>query len=151
MISLVRAEATDPYVIYSATVGAQLQFGKGPQVVAVTITPTTLAVTFDSDLQAPSITNVTLQDDQGQPVLGTVNYEDRTVTFTNLQLTPGAHYRLVVLPGIQDVANHNAAAEYDLELVGPAPDTTSGGGAGTPPPSPSPAVSPTPSPTASPS
>jgi hypothetical protein len=143
-LTLVRAEATDPYLIDSAAAGPQLEFGKGPQVVTVKVTATEVDVTFDSDLIATSIGNVTLQDAQGVQVAGTVNYLDRTVTFTGLQLTPGAHYRLVVLPGVEDVGNHNAAAEYDLDLVGPAPDTTAGGV--TPPPGPSPEPSPSASP-----
>ena len=92
--------------------------------------------------QCGRLESVTLQDDQGAQVTGTVDYSDRTVTFTGLQLRPGAHYRLVVLPGIEDVLNHNAAAEYDLDFVGPAPGPVAGGQNPTPSPSPSPAVSP---------
>jgi len=139
-LTLVRAQATDPYLIDAATAGPQLQLGKGPEVVIVKVTPASVAVTFDSDLQAQSISNVTLQDDKGAQVTGTVSFTDRTVTFSGLQLTPGAHYRLVVLPGIQDVGNHNPAAEYDLDFVGPGPAPVAGGE--NPPPSPSPSPSP---------
>ena len=146
-LTLVRAQATDPYLIDGATAGAQLQFGQGPAVVAVKVTSTALVVTFDSDLIPTSVSNVTLQDDQGAHVTGAVKYDDRTVTISGLQLTPGAHYRLVVLPGVQDVGQHNAVAEYDLDLVGPAPEPTAGGVSA----SPSPGVTPSPSPAVTPS
>ncbi len=148
-LTLEREQATDPYLIDGATAAPQVPIGKGPVVVAVKITAAEVDVTFDSDLVATSISNVTLQDAQGMQVQGTVSYKDRTVTFTGLQLTPGAHYRLVVLPGLQDIANQNAAAEYDLDLVGPAPDSVAGGVTPSPSPVPPPAV--TPSPSASPS
>ena len=141
-LTLVREQATDPYLIDNATAGPMLNFGKGPQVVAVKVTSTTLAVTFDSDLLATSIGSVTLQGDQGAVIQATATYSDRTVTFTGLQLTPGAHYRLVVMPGVEDVGNHNAAAEYDLDLFGPAAPPAAGGTGAAPSPSPTPAVTP---------
>jgi len=118
-LTLVRAQATDPYLIDNATAGPQLQFGKGPQVIFVKLSPAKVAVLFDSDLLPTSVGSVTLQDDQGKPVAAKVDYSDRIVTLSNLQLVPGAHYRLVVLPGLQDVGNHNVAAEYDVDFVGP--------------------------------
>jgi hypothetical protein len=141
-LTLVREQATDPYLIDNAIAGPVLQFGKGPQVVGVKVTATTVAVTFDSDLLATSISSVTLQDDQGAVIQATATYSDRTVTFTSLQLTPGAHYRLVVMPGVEDVGNHNAAAEYDLDFFGPAGEPAAGGAGPSPSPSPSPAVTP---------
>lgn len=141
-LTLVRAQATDPYLIDNATSGPVLQFGKGPKVVAVKVTPTTVAVTFDSDLLSTSISSVTLQDGQGAVIQASANYDDRTVTFTGLQLTPGAAYRLMVLPGIADFHNNNAAAEYDLDFIGPAAPPVAGGTGTGPSPSPSPAVTP---------
>jgi len=141
-LTLVRAQASDPYLIDGATAGPQLQFGQGPTVVSVKVSAASVAVTFDSDLIQTSVSNVTLQNDQGVQVTGTVAYDDRTVTISGLQLTPGAHYRLVVLPGVQDVGQHNAAAEYDLDLIGPAAQPVAGGVS----PSPSPSASPSPSP-----
>jgi hypothetical protein len=158
-LTLVRAQATDPYLIDSATAGPQLQTGKGPQVVAVKVTPTEVDVTFDSDLKQASVgSNVSVQDANGSPVAGSVSYDDRTVSLTGLQLAPGGHYRLVVLPAIQDVGGNNAPAEYDLDLIGPPPASTSGGvnpspspSASPSTPSPSPAVTPSASPSPSPS
>jgi hypothetical protein len=144
-LTLVRAQATDPYLIDGAAAGPQLQFGKGPQVISVKVTPTAVSVTFDSDLDATSVTNVVLQDSQGQPVAGQAGYDDRTVTFSNLQLAPGARYRLVVLPGIQDFNHQSPPSEYDLDFVGPASQDVTNP---TPPPSsptPAPAVTPSPS------
>jgi hypothetical protein len=120
-LTLVRAQATDPYLIHNATAGPQLEFGNGPQVHSVKLAPATVSVTFDSDLLPTSVGNVTLQTDQGQPVAASVAYSDRTVTFSNLQLIPGTHYRLVVMPGLQDFRSHNVPAEYDLDFVGPSP------------------------------
>ena len=140
-LTLVRAGSTDPYVIDAVSVGPQLQPGKGPEVVSVKVSATEVRVTFDSDLQTASVSNVTLQDANGASVSATVSYADRTVSLTGLQLTPGARYRLVVLPGIEDVGTHNAPAEYDLDLIGPPPPTTSGAGT---PPSPAPSPGPTP-------
>ncbi len=144
-LTLKRAQATDPFLIDGATAGSQRDVGKGPEVVAVKVTGTGIDVTFDSDLVTTTASGVTLQDSQGKPVASSQTYTDRTVTFSGLQLTPGAHYRLVVLPSVQDVGSRHAASEYDLDLLGPAPDVTSGSV------TPTPAPSPTPSPSASPS
>jgi hypothetical protein len=49
------------------------------------------------------------------------------------------------MPSVQDVGGRHAASEYDLDLLGPAPDATSGGVTPTPAPSPSPSPSASPS------
>ena len=144
-LTLTRALAIDPFLIDNATAGSQRDLGKGPEVVAVKVTPTEIDVIFDSDLVATTAAGVTLQDSQGVPVTATQSYADRVITFAGLQLTAGAHYRLVVLPSVEDVANRHAASEYDLDLLGPAPDATSGGATPTPSPSPSPSPSASPS------
>jgi len=141
-LTLTRAQATDPFQIDAATAGPQRDLGKGPEVVAVKVTATEIDVTFDSDLVPTTAAGVTLQDSQGMPVTGTQTYAERVVSFSGLQLTPGAHYRLVVMPTVQDVAGRHAASEYDLDLLGPGPDVTSGGVAPTPAPTPSPSPSP---------
>jgi hypothetical protein len=141
-LTLKRAQATDPFLIDGATAGAQRDLGKGPEVVAVKVSATEIDVTFDSDLMATTAAGVTLQDSQGMPVTATQTYSDRVVVFAGLQLTPGAHYRLVVLPSVEDVGSRHTASEYDLDLLGPAPDATSGGGTPAPAPSPSPIPSP---------
>jgi hypothetical protein len=144
-LTLKRAQATDPFLIDGATAGSQRDLGKGPEVVAVKVTATEIDVTFDSDLVTTTATGVTLQDSQGMPVTATQTYADRVVTFSGLQLTPGAHYRLVVMPSVQDVGGRHAASEYDLDLLGPASEATSGGVTPTPAPSPSPSPSTSPS------
>jgi len=141
-LTLKRAQATDPFLIDGATAGPQRDLGKGPEVVAVKVTATEIDVTFDSDLVPATAAGVTLQDSKGMAVSATQTYAERVVTFSGLQLTPGAHYRLVVVPGVQDVAGRHAASEYDLDLLGPGPDVTSGGVTPTPAPSPSPSPSP---------
>jgi hypothetical protein len=145
-LTLKRALATDPFLIDNAGAGSQRDLGKGPEVVAVKVTATEIDVTFDSDLVPTTTAGVTLQDSQGMPVTATQSYTDRVIAFTGLQLTPGAHYRLVVLPSVEDVANRHAASEYDLDLLGAATDATSGGVTPTPAPSPSPSPSPSASP-----
>jgi hypothetical protein len=96
--------------------------GRGPVVVAVRITPNQIAITFNSDLRPATVAGVQLRDAQGSPVSGSVSYTDRTITITGLQLVPGAAYRLVVPPSLQDIGGGNANAEYDLDLVGPSTD-----------------------------
>ena len=143
-LTLVRDEAVDPFLIDKATDGPVLHFGRGPQVVSVKVTPTTVSVTFDSDLLPTSIGSVRVEDDQGVVLQPTSGYDDRTVTLTGLQLTPGASYRLVVVPDIADFQHHNPATEYDLDFIGPAAEPAAGGtgSAPSPVPSPSPAVTP---------
>ncbi|HEY6875811.1 MAG TPA: Ig-like domain-containing protein [Candidatus Dormibacteraeota bacterium] len=143
-----RAQGTDPFLIDAVTQGAQRDLGKGPEVVSVKVSDTRVDVTFDSDLVPSTIGGVVLQDSTGAAIQVTPAYDDRTVTFDGLQLTPGAKYTLIVMPSVQDVGEHHAGAEYDLSFVGPAAAPTAGGV--TPPavPSPSPVASPTPSPSA---
>jgi len=64
-LTLVRAQETDPYLIDNVTAGPQLQFGKGPQVIFVRLSPAKVSVTFDSDLQPTSVCSVTLPTDVG--------------------------------------------------------------------------------------
>src|SRR4029077_7974984 len=111
-LTLKRAQATDPFLIDNATAGSQRELGKGPEVVAVKVTATEIVVTFDSDLVTTTATGVTLQDSQGMPVTGSQTYADRIVTFAGLQLTRGAHSRLVVLPSVEDAPSRHAASEY---------------------------------------
>jgi len=148
-----RALSTDPFLIDAVSASAQRDLGKGPEVVSMKVTDTEVVVTFDSDLRPDSVGGVILQDSTGATVQVTPTYSDRNVTFSSLQLTAGAHYRLVVQPSVHDVGNQHRAAEYDLDFVGPAPEPAAGGS--TPPPaaspSPEPVTSPVPSPTPSPS
>ncbi len=147
-----RGLATDPFLIDGVSASAQRDLGKGPEVVSVKVTDTDVVVTFDSDLLPNSVGGVILQDSTGAAVQVTPVYSDRNVTFSGLQLTAGVHYRLIVQPSVQDVGNRHPAAEYDLDLIGPAPEPTSGGSLPPPAPSPSPVPvsSPVPSPTPSP-
>jgi len=147
-LMVTRAQSTDPFLIDAVTVGAQRDLGTGPEVVSVKVSDKRVDVTFDSDLVPATVGGVVLQDSTGATIQVTPAYDDRTVTFDGLQLTPGAKYTLVVLPSVQDVGEHHAGAEYNLTFVGPAAAPTAGGV--TPPavPSPSPAASPTPSPSA---
>ncbi|HEV2217843.1 MAG TPA: Ig-like domain-containing protein [Candidatus Dormibacteraeota bacterium] len=147
---LQRGQDTDPFLIDGATASAPRDLGKGPNVVSVKVTGSQLVVTFDSDLLPNSVGGVVLQDSTGAAVQVTPVYNDRELTFSGLQLTPGARYRLVVQPTVQDVGNRNPAAEYDLDFVGPAAEPASGGSAPPPAPSPSPLPTPTTVPGASP-
>jgi len=131
-LTLKRVSASDPFLIDRVTAGPVRDLGRGPVVVAVRITPSRVEVTFDSDLRPTTIAGVLLQDGQGSPVGGSVSYSDRTVTFSGLQLSAGAPYRLVVLPTVQDVGNRNVVSEYDLDLVGPGADVSAGSAPQTP-------------------
>jgi Big-like domain-containing protein len=151
-LTLKRAETVDPFLIDAATAGSQRDIGKGPEVVAVKVTATQIDVTFDSDLVPTTVAGVALEDGQGAIVNATQTYTDRTVTFSGLQLTPGAHYRLVVVPSVQDVGGRHTASEYDLDLIGPPAAANAAGVTPTPAPTPTPtpaSPSPSPSPTAS--
>jgi hypothetical protein len=142
-LTLRRTQDTDPFLIDGVSAGAQRDLGGGPQVVAVKITSAQVAVTFNSDLKPETVAGVVVVDSQGNPVPATAKYLDRTVTLSGLQLVAGAHYRLVVTTSVQDVGDHHAASEYDLELIAPAPEAT-GGGVTPTPAQPSPSPSPTP-------
>jgi Bacterial Ig-like domain len=144
-LRLRRAQATDPFLVDAVTAATPRDVTKGPQVVGMRLTAPQIEVTFDSDLVPTSVSSITLQDSEGKVVDATVSYADRIVTFSGLQLTPGAHYRLVVLPSVVDVGRSHIATEYDLDFVGPAPNTTSGDVTPTPAPSPSPSPSASPS------
>jgi Bacterial Ig-like domain len=144
-LTLRRAQATDPFLVDAVSAVIPRDVSKGPEVVAVKITVPQVVVTFDSDLVPTSISSVRLQDSQGKIVDATVSYADRVVTFSGLQLTPGAHYRLVVLPSVTDVNRRHIPTEYDLDFVGSTPDATSGDVTPTPAPSPSPSPSASPS------
>lgn len=148
---VLRSVSTDPFLIDGVNAAPQRDLGMGPEVVSMKVTGSEVDVTFDSDLVASTINSVTLQDSTGAAIQVTPTYNDRTITFSGLQLTPGARYRLVVSNTLQDVGQRHAAAEYDLNFVGPAPDSASGASTPPPLPSPSPEVSPSPVPTPSPS
>ena len=120
-----RASESDPFLIDRVIAGTSRDLGRGPVVVAVRITPTQVAVIFNSDLQPSTISAVTIQDANGAALSANVSYADRTVTLTGLQLTAGASYRLVVLPTVLDIGNSKAAQEYDLDFIGPGVDSTS--------------------------
>jgi hypothetical protein len=120
-ITLVRDATTKQFLIDQATAGAQRDLGRGPEVVSVDVTATTVQVTFDSDLDPATVNGgVTLVDAKGNPVDATVTYANKMVTISGLDLKPGARYRLVVMTSVRDVQGQKVAAEYDLDLLGPA-------------------------------
>jgi hypothetical protein len=87
---------------------------------------------------------VYLVDSKGKRIDATVTYANRLVTLSALDLKSGGQYRLVVLTSVRDVQGHNVAADYNLELLGPAPKKTPDrkqGSSGAPP-SPSPVATP---------
>ena len=145
-LTVVRDATSKQFLVDQATATDRRELGKGAEVVSVNVVSDTVTATFDSDLDPGTVTGgVVLLDAKGNQVQATATYANRAVTFTGLDLKPGDRYRLVVLPTLRDVAGHNVAAEYDLDLVGPAavktPDTRRIGGP-SPSPSPSPAGSP---------
>jgi hypothetical protein len=150
-LTVVRDATTKNFVIDQATTSPQRDLGKGAEVVGIVVTPATLQVTFDSDLDPGTVpAGLHVLDARGKQIEATATYANRTVTISGLDLKPGARYKLVVLPTVRDVLGHNMASEYDLQLVGPAVNDRPehrGPGIGPASPSPSPTVTPTPTPT----
>jgi Bacterial Ig-like domain/WD40-like Beta Propeller Repeat len=145
-LTLARDANTKQFLVDQATAGAQRDLGKGPEVVSVDVAATTVQVTFNSDLDPATVNGgVTLVDARGNTVEATVTYANKMVTISGLDLKAGAHYRLVVTTSVRDVQGQRVQAEYDLDLLGPAPNrhaerkSVSSGAA-----SPTPAVSPSP-------
>jgi Tol biopolymer transport system component len=146
-LRLVRDPTTNKLLVDQATAGAHRDLGKGAEVVGVAVTPDTIQITFDSDLDPATVTaGIVVLDAKGKPIGATLTYASKLVTITGLDLKPGAPYRLVVLTTVRDVLGHNVAAEYDLDLVGPAAKNHHGGKQGgttvTVSPSPTPAATP---------
>ncbi|HSS60430.1 MAG TPA: Ig-like domain-containing protein [Candidatus Limnocylindrales bacterium] len=118
---LVRDASSKQFLIDQATGGAQRDLGKGPEVVSVAVGASAIQVTFDSDLDPGTVNGgVLVLDRKGNQVDATVAYANRTVTVSGLDLKEGTQYRLVVLSTVRDVEGHNVAAEYDLNIFGPA-------------------------------
>jgi len=118
----------------------------------VVVTPDTIQVTFDSDLDPGTIAGgIVVLDAKGKQIDTSQTYSNKTVTISGLALKPGAYYRIVVLTTVRDVLGHNVAAEYDLDLVGPVAvnqgDGKTSGSPTTGSPSPNPSPNPSPSPT----
>ena len=119
-LTLVRDATTKQFLIDQATAGAQRELGKGPEVVSVDVTASTIQVTFDSDLDPATVNGgVTVVDSKGNPVDATVTYANKMVTISGLDLKEGGLYRLVVRTSVRDVQGQKVAAEYDLDLLGP--------------------------------
>lgn len=152
-LTLRRDSAGQQFLIDQATAGPTRDLGKGAEVVSVDIASGSVKVVFDSDLVSDTIADgVVVQDASGKRVGGPSTYANRTVVITGLDLIPGASYKLVVLPSVQDVSGRNVPAEYDLGLVGPEPGAQgSQGTIGNPAPEPSPVPSPSGEPSPSPS
>jgi Bacterial Ig-like domain len=148
-LTLVRDATTRQFIIDQAAAGARRDLGKGAEVVGVVVAADTVQVTFDSDLDPGTVSDgVHVLDAKGKQVDAAPTYANRTVTISGLDLKPGAQYKLVVLTIVRDVLGHNVAAEYDLQLVGPAAklktDHKSGVVVAASPAPPSPTSTPTP-------
>jgi hypothetical protein len=147
-LTLVRDSSTRQFVVDQAAAGTHRDLGRGAEVVGVVVGPDTIQITFDSDLDPHGVSEgIVVLDGKGKQVDGTAAYANRTVTISGLDLKPGAPYRLVVLTTVRDVQMHNIAAEYDLDLLGPATGAHAGVKAGGGPATASPSPSPSPSPT----
>jgi len=138
-LTLIRDSTTKQFVIDQATAGARHELGKGAEVVSVDVQSDTVKITFDSDLD-PGTTNegVMIVDSKGKQLDATVNYANRTVTLSGLNLKEGSQYRLVVLTTVRDVLGQNIASEYDLDVLGPSKRHGNNKNVTTPSPSPSP-------------
>ena len=120
-LTLMRDATTKQFVIDQATAGSHRDLGKGASVVSVSVTADTIKITFDSDLTPGTVQDgVYIVDPKLQKLDSNITYADRIVTISGLDLKPGEKYRLVVLTSVRDVQGRNVAAEYDLDLLGPA-------------------------------
>ncbi len=142
-LTLVRDATTNKLLVDQASAGTHRDLGKGAEVVGLVVTPDTIQITFDSDLDPGTVASgIIVLDSKGKPLDASPTYSNKTVTISGLGLKPGARYRIVVLTTVRDVLGHNVAAEYDLDLVGPVAgnhrDSKLGGAAVTASPSPSP-------------
>jgi hypothetical protein len=145
-LTLKRDQASQPFLIDQASASSTRDIGKGAEVVSADVSTGSVKVVFDSDLVSDTVADgVVLLDGNGKRMGSQSTYANRTVVITGLDLTPGATYKLVVLTSVQDVGGRSVPAEYDLNIVGPAPASLP---APTPEPSPTPTPSPSPSPSA---
>jgi hypothetical protein len=145
-LTLLRADAGQPFLIDQATASSTRDLGRGAQVVSVDVSGGSLKVVFDSDLVSDTVADgVIVVNANGKRVGGPSTYANRTVVITGLNLAPGASYKLVVLTSVQDVGGRSVPAEYDLKLLGPATSANPGGPSPEPSPTPSPMPSPFPS------
>ncbi|HEY1419409.1 MAG TPA: Ig-like domain-containing protein [Candidatus Dormibacteraeota bacterium] len=120
-LTLARDPATNQFLVDQATAGPHRGLGKGAEVVGVTVAADSIQITFDSDLDPGTVPGgIVLVDSKGKPVDTTLAYANKMVTISGLSLKPGDQYRLVVSTSVRDVLGHNVAAEYDLDIVGPA-------------------------------
>ena len=118
---LVRDATSKHFLVDHATAAPQRELGKGAEVVSVDVAADSIKVTFDSDLDPGTVKGgVVLLDSKGRQLDTNVSYANRTVTLSGLDLKEGTQYRLVVLTTVRDVRGHNVAAEYALDVVGPA-------------------------------
>ena len=146
-LTLKRDDASQPFLIDQASANSTRDLGKGAEVVSADVATGSMKVVFDSDLVADTVADgVVVLDANGKRVGSPSTYANRTVVITGLDLAPGASYKLVVLTSVQDVSGRSVAAEYDLNVVGPA--QASSPTAPSPEPSPEPTPSPSPSPSA---
>jgi len=142
-LTLVRAQASQPFLIDQASAGPTRLLGRGPEVVSVDVATGSMRIVFDSDLVSNTVADgVILLDKNGKRLGGQSTYANRTVIITGLNLTPGADYKLVVLTTVQDVSGREVSAEYDLEPFGPVAPNLAGPAA----PDPGLSAAPTPSP-----
>lgn len=121
-LTLVRDSTSKQFVIDQATAGAHRELGKGAEVVSVSVSADTIKVTFDSDLTPGTVQDgVYMTDSKGERIEAAASYADKVVTLTGVDLKAGGKYKLVVLTSVRDVQGRNVAADYDLDLLGPAP------------------------------
>ena len=119
-LTVVRDSSSKQFLVDQATAGAQRDLGKGPEVVSVDVTASTIQVTFDSDLDPATVNGgVSVVDAKGNPLDAAVTYSNKMVTISGLDLKAGARYRLVVMSSVRDVQGQKVQAEYDLDLLGP--------------------------------
>jgi len=150
-LTLARDPTTNKLLVDQATAGPRRDLGNGAEVVGVVVTPDTIQVTFDSDLDPGTIAGgIVVLDAKGKQIDTSQTYSNKTVTISGLALKPGAHYRIVVLTTVRDVLGHNVAAEYDLDLVGPVAVNQGDGKTSGPPTTGSPSPSPSPTPASTP-
>jgi hypothetical protein len=107
-------------LVHQVSAGSRQPVGKGPEVISTQLDRNQVRVAFNADLQPANAPEVVVKDSSGRVLDAMATYSGRTYTLTLPPLTPGATYRVSVLPGVKDISGRSIAAEYDLDFVAPA-------------------------------
>ncbi|HEV2953715.1 MAG TPA: Ig-like domain-containing protein [Candidatus Dormibacteraeota bacterium] len=118
---LTRDASSGKFVIDQSQAGPETPLGRGPTVVAFSITHNQILVTFDSDLEPGSIAGATtLTGADGRPIDLTPTYNSRILTLkTAVNLIPKASYTLTISAAVKDINGASMICPYLATISGP--------------------------------